>query len=451
MEAIRLDRIAIWCRGNVIDKNITKKYCYGISTDSRRIKKGDLFIALKGDRFDGTTFVNSALQQGAVAAIIQENFQSSRKKIIKVKDTLKALGDIAKAYRNEFDVYVIGITGSDGKTTTKEFIKNTLSIRYNVSGTEGNFNNAIGLPLSIFTIDRKTDFCVLEMGMNRKNEIRYLGKIANPQAGIITTVGSAHIGFFKNIYQIAEAKSELIETLKGEKFCMFNYDNKFFSFFREKAPADVLSFGMKKGADIRGNIVQEENDFFTFYVEGKRILYKINFWNTTIIYPALIALGLGERFGITEKETEDVFEGIKPLPGRGKIYHIKGITVIDESYNCNPNSLKASLYNLYRKNFKRKIAIIGDMAELGKLSYLYHRNIGLFIKKINLDIIITFGEKSREIGKSSGIHWKHFEDMDMLNKHLSCLIKKGDAILIKGSRVMNMERIRDYLMEKYGG
>ncbi|MCM8820670.1 MAG: UDP-N-acetylmuramoyl-tripeptide--D-alanyl-D-alanine ligase [Candidatus Omnitrophica bacterium] len=451
MEAVRLDRIAVWCKGDVVDKDITKKYCYGISTDSRQIKKGDLFIALKGDRFDGTEFTNSALKNGAIAAIVPKTFQSNSKRLIKVKDTLKALGDIANGYRNTFDVYVIGITGSDGKTTTKEFIKKTLSTRYNVSGTEGNFNNAIGLPLSIFTIDKKTDFCILEMGMNRENEIRYLGKIAGPQAGIITTVGPAHIGFFKNIHQIAEAKSELIETLKGEKFCMFNYDNKFFSFFREKAPAKVLSFGMKKGADIRGNIVREENDFFTFQVDGKRTLYKINFWNTSIIYPALIAIGLGKKFGITEKEIENALEDIKPLPGRGKIYHLKGITVIDESYNCNPNSLKASLYNLHKKSYKRKIAIIGDMAELGKLSYTYHRNIGLFIKKINLDIIITFGEKSREIGKLSGIQWKHSEDMDILNRHLSSLIEKGDAILIKGSRIMNMERIRKYLLEKYGG
>jgi len=451
MEAVRLDRIAVWCRGNIADKKIAEKYCYGISTDSRKIKKGDLFIALKGDRFDGTAFVNSALKQGAIAAITPKNFQSPVKKIIKVKDTLKALGDIAKGYRKEFDVYVIGITGSDGKTTTKEFIKKTLSVRYNVSGTEGNFNNAIGLPLSIFTIDRKTDFCVLEMGMNRENEIRYLGKIAEPQAGVITTVGPAHIGFFKDIYQIAEAKSELIETLKGEKFCMFNYDNKFFSFFREKAPAEVLSFGTKKGADIRGIIVDEGNDFFTFNLEGENHLYKINFWNTAIIYPALIAIGFGKKFGITEKEIEDVFESIQPLPGRGKVYHLKGITVIDESYNCNPNSLKSSLYNLHRKNFRRKVAIIGDMAELGKLSHFYHRNTGLFIKKLNLDIVITFGEKSKGIGKFSGIHWKHFGDMDMLNKHLSGIIKKGDAILIKGSRIMNMEGIRDYLVEKHGG
>lgn len=451
MEAVRLEKIARWCKGTVASETILQRYCYGISTDSRRIKKGDLFIALKGDRFDGTNFVNSALKDGAVAAITPKDFQSNSKNIIRVKDTLKALGDIANRYRKEIDVYVIGITGSDGKTTTKEFIKKVLSIRYNVSGTEGNFNNAIGLPLSIFTIDRKTDFCILEMGMNRKGEIRYLGKIAEPQAGVITTVGPAHIGFFKNISEIAEAKSELIETLKGEKFCMLNYDNKFFPFFRKKAKRQVLSFGMKKGADIRGYIVDEANDFFTFRVEGEKTLFKINFWNTSIIYPALIAIGFGKKFGINDKEMEEVFEGIQPLAGRGKVYHTGWITVIDETYNCNPNSLKASLYNFHRKSFSRKIAIIGDMAELGRLSSFYHRKTGIFLKNLNMDIIITFGDKSKEIGKIAGRQWKHFEDMDMLNRYLSMTVKKGDALLVKGSRIMNMEKIRDYLLERYGG
>ncbi|MDD3726068.1 MAG: UDP-N-acetylmuramoyl-tripeptide--D-alanyl-D-alanine ligase [Candidatus Ratteibacteria bacterium] len=451
MEPVQLKKILHWCKGEVRDKQILERYCYGISTDTRSIKKKELFIALKGEKFDGTSFVNVALKNGAIAAVVPKTFQPENKKLIWVKDTLKALGDIAKNYRKEFSVYVIGITGSDGKTTTKEFLKKTLSMRYSVCGTEGNLNNAIGLPLSIFTINKKTDICILEMGMNRKNEIKYLGQIAKPQAGVITTVGPAHIGFFKNVREIAEAKSELIETLRGERLCVLNYDNRFFPFLKSKAPSNVLSFGTKEGADIKGTIMEEANDFFTFCIAGDKTLFRINFWNTSIIYPALISFGFGKKFGISGKEIQDIFEDIHPLPGRGKIYHLKDITVIDETYNSNPDSLKASLYNFHRKNFGRKIAVIGDMAELGRLSTLYHRNIGHFIKRLNMNIIITFGDKSREIGKSSGLQWKHFIDMEQLNKYLSCIIKKGDALLIKGSRVMNMDRVRDYLLEAYGG
>lgn len=450
MEKIKINQILEWCRGKTTDKNLLNKYCYGISTDTRTLKKGEVFIAIKGKRFDGHNFIKEALRKGAVAAISSQKNSTTDKKIINVRDTLEALGDIAKGYKRQFSVYVIGITGTDGKTTTKEFVKKVLSINYIVSGTEGNFNNAIGLPLSIFNINKKTDFCVLEMGMNRKNEIRYLGKIAEPQTGVITTVGSAHIGFFKNRQEIAEAKSELIETLKGEKFCMLNYDNEFFQFFKTKAPGKVLSFGMKKGADIRGIITEEKNDSFTFCIAGEKICFHLNFWNTSIIYPALISIGLGKRFGIKEKSMVDVLENIHPLPGRGKFYNLRDITVIDETYNSNPNSLKASLYNFHKKNFKRKIAIVGDMAELGRFSFFYHRNTGLFIKKLNIDILITFGDKSRETGKYSDKQWKHFGDVDILNKYLSGIVKKGDAILIKGSRMMKMELIRDYLIEKYG-
>ncbi|MCX8082515.1 MAG: UDP-N-acetylmuramoyl-tripeptide--D-alanyl-D-alanine ligase [bacterium] len=451
MEEVQIESIVKWCRGTVPDKSILKRYCYGISTDSRQIKKGEVFVALKGERFDGTSFVNLVLQKGAVAAVVPDNFISDSKKIIKVKDTLKALGDIARGYRNKFDVYVIGITGSDGKTTTKEFIKKTLSVKYNTSGTEGNFNNFIGLPLSIFNITEKTDFCVLEMGMNRRGEIRYLSKIAQPQAGVITTIGPAHIGFFRSLTEIAEAKSELIETLEGEKLCLLNYDNKFFSFLKKKASARVLSFGIKEGADIRGIIAEEGNDFFTFYIEGEDSPFRINFWNTSIIYPALIAFGLGKKFGIGTHSMVNIFEEIQPLPGRGKIYYLKDIAIIDETYNCNPQSLKASLYSFHKKQFNRKIAVIGDMAELGKLSSLYHRNTGMFIRKLDIDMLITIGDKSKQMGEIADKKWKHFMDIDTLNKYLSKIIKKGDAILIKGSRIMNLDSTRNYLLEQYGG
>ncbi len=450
MENVKLEKIAGWCKGNASVKKILLKSCRGISTDTRTIKKGELFIALKGGNFDGSRFVDAALKKGAVAAIAEEGYSGTNKEIIRVKDSLKALGDIARGYRKESGAYVIGVTGSDGKTTTKEFLKRTLSARYNVRATEGNFNNQIGLPLSIFNIENKTDFCILEMGMNRKNELRYLGKIAEPQAGVITNTASAHMGYFKNGREIAEAKSELIETLKGERFCMLNYDNKFFGFFREKARGEILGFGVRKGADVRGVVEKNGNDFFIFSVEGENSKFRINFWNTSIIYPALVSLGFGRKFGIKSRDMADVFEGIKPLPGRGLIHNLPYITIIDETYNCNPNSLKSALYNFAAKNFRRKIAVIGDMGELGRFSSFFHRNTGLLLKKLNIDGAITFGEKSRITCSAAGSMCGHFDNVDEVNKHLSQILKKGDAVLVKGSRMMKMERIVDYLTAKYG-
>jgi len=450
MENVKLEKIARWCSGKATDIKLLKKSCCGISTDTRTIKKNEVFIALKGENFDGNHFIDSAFQKGAIAAIVTADSVFRGKKIITVRNSLKALGDIAKGYRKEFDSYLIGITGSDGKTTTKEFLRKTLSVRYSVRATEGNFNNEIGLPLSIFNLDNKTDFCILEMGMNKKDELRYLGEIAGAQAGVITNTASAHIGFFKNEYAIAEAKSELVESLKGEKLCVLNYDNKFFGFFRKKAGCNTLSFGCKKGADVRGIVAHEGNDFFFFSIEGENRLFRINFWNTSIIYAALVSFAFGRKFGIAGNEMADVFQSITPLPGRGLIHSLPDITIIDETYNCNPNSLRSALCNFSRKDFKRKIVVLGDMAELGRFSSFFHHNAGNFIKNLDIDTVITFGEESRIIRKAAGSECRHFENVEDVNKHLSRIVRKGDAILVKGSRIMKMERITDYLYEKYG-
>ncbi len=446
MEPLKLYEIAKWCKGTSEDTKLLNLKCTGISIDTRTLKKGEVFIAIRGETFDGHNFLDEAVRKGAVAVISSlKNTPVNRKSII-VENTQKALGDIAREYRKKFKAYVIGVTGSDGKTTTKEFIKNILAVRYRVKGTEGNLNNHLGLPLSIFNIDKKTDFCVLEMGMNRKGELHYLGGIAGPQAGVITNIASAHLGFFKNAYELAQAKFELVETLSEEKFCLLNYDNKFFNCLKEKTRSlKILSFGMKRGADIRGIVKEEGDEFFTFGIEGTRYIFKINFWNTAIIYPALAAFAFSRKFNVNPEKTSEVFAGMKPLSGRGLVHKTGDFTVIDEAYNANPNSMKVALHSLSRKKFKRKIAVLGDMAELGRFSSLLHRNTGLYIRNLDIDRVVTFGENSRIISEVSGKNHRHFKDIDSLNKYLSGIARKGDVFLVKGSRVMQMERIVKHL------
>jgi len=317
MEPIKISRIISWCKGKVRDKKLLNLHCSGISIDTRTIKKGEIFIAIKGENFDGHDFLDAAVKKGAVAVISAGKKANKDRRTITVKETQKALGDIAKGYRKQFNAYVIAVTGSDGKTTTKEFIKKSLAAKYNVKGTEGNLNNHIGLPLSIFSIDHKTDFCVLEMGMSGKGELSYLGEIARPQTGIITNIASAHFGSFKNGMEIAQVKSELIYELSGEKLCLLNYDCRFFDFLKEKAGhSKILSFGLKKGADVRGIIKEEGNEFFSFVVEDRQQDFRINFWNPAIIYPALAAFALNERFNISPAQTAEVFADIRPLNGR---------------------------------------------------------------------------------------------------------------------------------------
>lgn len=450
MEPVKISEIVKWCDGK-IDGNFKDILCYGISTDTRNIKKGDLFVALKGERFDGHDFVKDAFRKGAIAVIVRKDFSFERGTLIKVNDTLKALGEIAKGYRKKFNPYIIGITGSDGKTTTKEILKKTLGIKFKVVANKGNYNNEIGLPLSIFQMERNSEFCVFEMGMNRKGEIFYLSEIAQPSSAVITNIGKAHIGFFKSMREIAEAKSEIFENLKGERFSLLNYDDKFFKFLRSKTEGPVESFGIKKGADVRGVIIEEGDFYFKFRVEGIEPEFKMNFWNTSLIYPGLVSIGFAKKFNINMEKVREIIEEVTPLEGRGKVYKLKNFVVIDETYNSNPNSLKNSLIQFNKKSFKRKVAIIGDMAELGKFSKFFHRNIGELIKKLDISLVITFGRESRIISEVVGRRAKHFNFPEEVNSYLERNLKKGDGILIKGSRVMKMERIVKFIVENLGG
>jgi UDP-N-acetylmuramoyl-tripeptide--D-alanyl-D-alanine ligase len=449
MEPIRIEEILNWCEGKINRKNYLSQKISGVSTDTRTIKKGELYVAVKGNKFDGHDFVREAFLKKARAVLVSKDFDISDKPVIKVADTVKALGDIAEGYRSRFKTYIIAITGSDGKTTTKELLRETLSLKYKVKATMGNYNNQIGLPLSVFSLDCKTEFGVLEMGMNRKGEIACLSRIVKPDTGVITNVGRAHIGFLKSVREIAEAKAELLKNLCGEKFSLVNYDSGYSEIFKKSAPGKLKSFGLNEKSDIRGIVTEEGTDFFCFRTQGSKNVYKMNFWNPVMIYPALISLFLAKKFDIDTMQVKNLFSGITALQGRGKVHKNKELTVIDESYNSNPNSLRFALSAFKRKqNFKRKIAVLGDMAELGKFSGIFHRSIGKFLKNLSLDAVITFGDESSLISEISGSNSKHFKNINLLNEYLAQNMKSGDAILVKGSRVMGMERIISFLIQE---
>ncbi|MCM8818505.1 MAG: UDP-N-acetylmuramoyl-tripeptide--D-alanyl-D-alanine ligase [Candidatus Omnitrophica bacterium] len=445
MEKVKLSEIIFWCKGNV-NKRYKDVFVKGISTDTRTLKKGEIFIALKGEKYDGHNFVKEAFKKGAIGVIVSERYQIQNSfLLIKVKDTLKALGDISRNYRKNLNMHVVGITGSDGKTTTKEIIKNILSEKFNTVSTIGNFNNEIGLPISILNADRKTKFGVFEMGMNKKGEIDYLSRICIPDISVITNVGIAHIGFFKNRKEIADAKAEIFKNLTGEKIVFLNRDDLFFYYLKNKAKSkNIISIGVKKKGDINGKIVEEGIDYFIFEHNMKK--YKMNFWNNSFIYSGLFGIAFAEKFEIQKKYIEDVLLNTKPLSGRGDFIKNK-IQIIDESYNSNPNSLRNALICLDKKPLKRKIVILGDMAELGKFTNFYHYYIGTLVKKLNIDILLTFGEKSKIISDVSkkGNHFYHLEE---LLKYLKKTIKNEDTIFIKGSRFLKMERIVDFLKKE---
>ena len=451
MEKVKISDIVKWTEG-VLENSKSDFLIRGISTDTRKLKKGEVFVALKGENFDGHDFVEEAFTKGAICAVVKENFNLPGKTLIKVKDTLKGLGDIAKGYRKRFNLKVIGITGSDGKTTTKEIVGKILSSKYNTVVSEKSYNNQIGLPLTLFKLSPNTEFCVVEMGMNRKGEIDYLSQIALPSIGVITNIGYAHIGFFKNRKEIAEAKSELLKNLKKGGFKLLNFDSPFFDYLKRKGECRTISFGLKDGADYQAFIDRINKNSFTFNIKNLKGNFKMNFWNPSFIYSGIIGIILGIKFGIPLDKIKKILAGFKPLAGRSNIIDTGKITIIDESYNSNPNSLKWAIYYFAKREGKRKILIVGDMAELGKYSYIFHLNIGRYLNKLPIDLIITYGEKSSIIGK--GIKDKErvrsFDNLSEIEEFLKKNIRSGDVILVKGSRIMGMERIVSYMKEKLG-
>ena len=451
MEPVKIHEILKWTEGRVeghAAKNLVFK---SVSVDSRSVKKGDLFIALKGENFNGHDFVQDAFSKGAAACVVENGFfESGDKCLISVKDTVKSLGNIARGYRKQFSAKVIGVTGSCGKTTTKEIIREVLASKYRVHANYVNNNNEIGVPLTLLGLNKTHEFCIVEMGMNKKGEIDYLSNLSLPSIGVITNVGAAHMGFFANIQEIAEAKSELLGNLKKEKTSILNYDSKFFNYLKTVSPGRVTSFGFKKGADFQAVIDNVGKDSFSFHVKPYAEQFSMNFWNPLWVYSGVIGIIFSKMFSIPIGTVREVLSDFSPVDKRGNVLKLNRITVIDETYNSNPDSLKWALYYLSKRK-GRKTAIIGDMAELGRYSFLFHYNIGRYLSKLPVDRVLLLGQYSSAIraGIKDSKRVKQFSDIDGLKIFLRRNVSKGDTLLVKGSRIVRMERIVEFLKNKF--
>lgn len=447
MEPITFEEVLDWTGGVSINGE-NRIVFNGISTDSRVSCKNCLFIALKGKNFDGHNFVSGAVKSGASAALVERKLSENIPQII-VGSTLNALGDIAKNYRRKFNCTIIGITGSDGKTTTKEMSAHLLGSMFNVCSNNGNFNNEIGLPLSIFNISKKTDIGIFELGMNGHGQLRYLGNILQPEIAIITSIGYAHLGFFNNRSDLAEAKAEILENVHIDGLALFNRDTGFQNILKQKGIANLIGVGFGSLSDFRGIITNYSEDSFHLEIDfWKNIRFKINSWNRAIAYPALFSIFLADYFGIPKAQLPTLLSSFSLINGRGRIRTVGGIKIFDESYNANPGSMRMALEYFALQKAKRKIAVLGAMAELGRWSKFYHRKIGDLVKKLDLDFVFTIGEDAFIIShflKNSGMHFSNLEDMV---KYICSFVKPGDSILVKGSRINNLDILIQRITEK---
>ena len=420
---------------------ILKRKFHAISINSKKIKKDDIFIAIKGLNFDGHDYINEAFKNGAIAAIISDEEKISKNTIL-VNDTKKSLADISSLFLMKFKPFVIGITGSNGKTTTKELIKSILDSNYGTNkilATQANYNNDIGLPLTIFNLNSEHSHIVIEMGMNHPKEISYLANIAPPNFAVITNIGEAHIENFKNREAIANEKKDILRNLKAEGTAILPKDSEFFNFLvKDLKNVKVLSFGMRKDADISCELLDHKKILIKTPKYDLEIKSKLLGHNN--ISNILAAVTCAYQLKINPTKIKEGIENITPIPSRLELKEgKKRAAIIDDTYNANPSSFLSAIEVLNEFPGK-KILVIGDMAELGENSRIYHQELSRSIKETKIDITLGLGKYTKEIITLLGRNNSWFRSKDDLVKHLySCM--KGSTILVKGSRSMKMEEI----------
>ncbi|MCT4605360.1 MAG: UDP-N-acetylmuramoyl-tripeptide--D-alanyl-D-alanine ligase [Marinisporobacter sp.] len=449
-------------KGNII-KGDRKDIIYGISTDSRSIKDKELFIPLIGESFNGHDFIEKAIKNGANAVLVHEEYEGALYEeqglsIIRVKDTLKALQDLAKYYVSKFPIPIIGVTGSTGKTSTKEIIYSVLSKKYRVLKNKGNFNNHIGLPLTVFELESHHEMAILEMGMSGFGEIDLLADIVKPNVAVITNIGLSHIEHLGSQENILKAKMEITNYFNEKSILIANGDDPHLKTLKDKDVDYRKCFiGLEKNCNYQGvqiNDLGEEGIHFHVKMNDKIYPFTLKVPGEHNIYNALCAIAIGCKFNM---DIASIQKGIKEFEGSKMRMHIfttpEKIKVINDAYNASPDSMGAAIHVLSKMDY-RKIAVLGDMLEMGEYSKDGHCHVGREVGKKSIDILIAVGINANVIAKGA-IENKLNEEKVYVCKDnkeaieiLKNILKREDVVLIKGSRGMRMEEIVHYIQER---
>ena len=425
----------------------------GITTDSRKAGHNMLFVAIAGENNDGHDYIGNAFENGADAIVTHRDIpKRDGKSIIRVKETRTALGDIARFYKEKYNLPTVAVTGSVGKTTTKDMISSVLTMKYNTVKTQGNFNNDLGLPLTLFRLEHKHEAVVLEMGMSHFGEIHYLASIAKPDIAVITNIGMSHIEYLGSQENIYRSKMQICDFFGPDGVLIVNGDDKFLRQKREGI--NTLTYGIEN-ADCDYVAKNIENlgingTKFDVLIDGKNYTVEVKTAGVHNVYNALASIAVGRQMGV---EVEDIIEGIREFQLTGmrmEVKHFGDITVIDDCYNAAPDSIKAALSVLSDMKASRKIAVLGDVAEMGSFAEGELYKIGKNMPKV--DILVTVGSLAEHIAigaSHAGLDdIKSFDTVEEAIDFLTSAVSEDDAILIKASRAMRFERIVKALEER---
>jgi UDP-N-acetylmuramoyl-tripeptide--D-alanyl-D-alanine ligase len=424
------------------DRGNIGAHAQGWSIDTRSLTPGDVFFAIRGDRFDGHAFTKTALERGALAAVVSET--SEERPLLKVADTLEALQRLSQWARRRWGKPVVAITGSAGKTSTKDIVSEMLAVRFRVGKTTGNLNNHIGLPLTLLRIPDDAEVAVVEMGMNHAGEIRQLAALAEPQFGLVTNVGYAHVESFDSIEGVAAAKRELIESLPPAGVAILNADDELVRKFREVHAGRTLTYGFAGDADIRATDVEMHAERVAFTVDGIRFHARLTGRHS--ISNVLAGLAVASLFGVAFSELTGVVAGLAPGKMRGERSQWRGVTILNDSYNSNPEAARRMIDVLASETAVRKIAVLGEMLELGSMSETLHRELGRYAARAGVNALVgirgaaaSLVDEARRAGMPESDAY-FFDDPDSAGEFLSRWVRPGDVILFKGSRGTQVER-----------
>lgn len=462
MKNITVKEIIEVTKGTLIYGN-EEEICQTFSRNTNEINENDIYIGFKGEKFDGSKFYEEALNKGAKGCILNKNLDMEIKRIenkfvIQVEDTIEAVGKIAQLKREKYQIPVIAITGSVGKTSTKDIIYSVISQKYNTLKTQGNMNNHIGLPMTILKLQNH-EAIVVEMGMNHIGEIKYLSNIAKPDIAVITNIGTAHIGNLGSRENILKAKLEILEALNEKGYLIINNDNDLLNKWnKENKTYKVITYGIKNKSQYNIENIEYTEKGSTYNLIDRTLdknkdnneKIKVPTGGEAFIYNSLAAISVGKTLGLTMQEIKTGIENFELSKMRLDVQKTQyGYTIINDCYNANYDSMKSAIEYLINIEGKRKIAVLGDMLELGQFSKKLHEKVGEEVAKNKINILITVGNESKniaEIARQNGVeHVYTFDKNEEAIEKLKKILAKDDIVLIKASNSMNFKQMVEEL------